>query len=228
MRGPGPCHRAPAYFGQVRTAAVLLALALAPVAGAFVDAGPGRPGRRRARSTAERVVWRASAALGTPAAGRLVRGVRLPAEGRDFFTWDPVLHRRPNRTWRRWGTDRLVRLVLTVVREYAAAHPGAPRVGIGDLSRPRGGPFGPKHATHQNGLDVDVYYPRLDRRERPPRVVSQIDRRLAQDLVDRFVRGGAELIYVGPATGFTGPPGVVQVLWNHDNHLHVRIGAKTR
>jgi murein endopeptidase len=138
-----------------------------------------------------------------------------------------VLHRRPDRPWRRWGTDRLVRLLLTVVHEYARAHPDAPRVGLGDLSRPHGGPFGPKHATHQNGLDADVYYPRLDRRERPPKVVSQIDRPLAQDLVDRFVASGAALVYVGPATGLTGPPGVVQVLWNHDNHLHVRIAATT-
>jgi murein endopeptidase len=211
----------------VRIAATVIALALAPAAGAFVDPGPGSPEAVAPEPPIERVVWRASEALGTPAAGRLVRGVRLPAEGRDFFTWDPVLHRRPDRPWRRWGTDRLVRLVLAVVREYAAAHPHAPRVGIGDLSRPHGGPFGPKHATHQNGLDADVYYPRLDGRERPPRTVDQIDRPLAQDLVDRFVRAGAALVYVGPATGFTGPPGIVQVLWNHDNHLHVRIGAKT-
>jgi hypothetical protein len=226
--GPGPRHRGPAYFQQVRTAAVLLALALAPVAAAFVDAGPGSPEAVAPTPPAERVVWRESVALGSPAAGRLVRGVRLPAGGRHFFTWDPVLHRRPDRSRRRWGTDRLVRLVLRVVDEYAAAHPDAPRVGIGDLSRPHGGPFGPKHATHQNGLDADVYYPRRDRRERPPRVVGQIDRPLAQDLVDRFVAAGAELVYVGPATGLTGPPGIVQVLWNHDNHLHVRIGAKTR
>ena len=28
--------------------------------------------------------------LGKPFAGRLVNGTRLPAEGRDFFTWDPI------------------------------------------------------------------------------------------------------------------------------------------
>jgi murein endopeptidase len=154
-----------------------------------------------------------------------VRGVRLPREASAFFTWDPLLHRAPNRAGRRWGTDRLVRVVLRVVRQYARAHPHAPRVGVGDLSRPRGGPFGPKHASHQNGLDADVYYPRLDRRERPPRRVDQIDRRLAQDLVRRFVRAGAEIVYVGPNTGFRGSAGVVRVLSNHDNHLHVRIGA---
>jgi murein endopeptidase len=214
---------------DVRTVVVtfVFVCALAAPAAAFVDSGLGRPMLVEPPPAAEPIAWRDSIALGTPSAGRLVRGVQLPAERADFFTWDPVQRKRPNRSWRRWGTDRLVRIVLRIVREYAAAHPSAPRVGIGDLSRPRGGPFGPKHASHQNGLDVDVYYPRLDRRERPPRRVVQIHRGLAQDLVDRFVRAGAETVYVGPSTGFTGPPGVVQVLWNHDNHLHARFGAKT-
>jgi murein endopeptidase len=167
--------------------------------------------------------WRQSRPVGTVTAGGLLRGVRLPAEGEEFFTWDPVLHRRPNPAWRRWGTDDLVRTVLGIVDEYAAAHPGAPRIGIGDLSRPRGGYFGPKHVSHQNGLDVDVYYPRLDRSERPPKRAAQIDRRLGQDLVDRFVAAGAATIYVGPNTGFRGPRKVVEVLWNHDNHLHARF-----
>jgi murein endopeptidase len=170
-----------------------------------------------------RIEWRQSTALGSPAAGHLVRGVRLPDAGREFFTWDPLLHRRPDRANRRWGTDDLVRVVLRVVRAYARAHPEAPRVGIGDLSRPRGGWFGPRHASHQNGLDVDVYYPRLDRRERPPRTPAQIDRRLAQDLVDRFVSAGAVVVFVGPNTGLRGPARIVEVLANHDNHLHVRI-----
>jgi murein endopeptidase len=214
---------------RVRTIAVAFAFAcvLAAPSAAFVDSGSGCPEPVEPTPAVEPIAWRESVAVGTPSAGRLVRGVRLPAERAEFFTWDPVERRRPNRAWRRWGTDRLVRIVLRVVREYAAAHPNAPRVGIGDLSRPRGGSFGPKHASHQNGLDIDVYYPRLDRRERPPRRVEQINRRLAQDLVDRFVRAGAEIVYVGPLTGFTGPPSVVQVLWNHDNHLHARFTAKT-
>lgn len=213
---------------RIALAVLLLALASVWPAAAFFDPGPGAPVAGVSGPPPATVVWRDSLALGSPAAGRLVRGVRVPAEGERFFTWDPVLRRAPNRAGRRWGTDRLLRIVLRVVREYAAAHPGAPRVGIGDLSRRRGGPFGPKHVSHQNGLDVDVYYPRLDGRERPPRRVDQIDRRLAQDLVDRFVRAGAEIVYVGPLTGFSGPPGVVRVLWNHDNHLHVRIRATTR
>jgi murein endopeptidase len=181
-----------------------------------------------ARPAPDPVRWQHSLAVGSPSAGRLERGVRLPATGRHFFTWDPVLRRSPNRPWRRWGTDRLVRIVLRVAREYGAAHPRAPRMSVGDLSRPRGGDFGPRfgyigHASHQNGLDVDVYYPRTDRRERAPLNASQIDRRVSQELVNRFLDAGAATIFVGPNTGLTGPLGVVVPLANHDNHLHVRI-----
>jgi murein endopeptidase len=172
-----------------------------------------------------RVHWQHSLSLGRPDHGTLVRGVRLPAQGPAFFTWDPIRHRSPDPLWRRYGNDRLVRIVLQVVAAYARAHPDAPRVGIGDLSRTHGGYFGPKHASHQNGLDVDVYYPRLDRRERPPLRAAQIDRPLAQDLLDRFVAAGAVRIFVGPNTRLHGPRRIVRVLWNHDNHMHVRIAA---
>ena len=212
---------------RIAAALLLLVLVVSVPAAAFVDSGTGRIVASEPARSDPAAAWRRSISLGQPAAGRLVRGVALPAEGEHFFTWDPLLHRVPNRAGRRWGSDRLLRFVLRVVRDYAAAHPEAPRVGIGDLSRRGGGPFGPVHVTHQNGLDADVYYPRTDRAERPPLRVSQIDRRLAQDLVDRFVAAGAELVYVGPDTGFTGPRAVVQVLWNHDNHLHVRIRATT-
>ena len=152
----------------------------------------------------EPIVWRESRALGLPYAGRLKRGVRLPSEDAAFFTWDPIRNTTPNRWWRRYGTDRLVRTLLEVLGEFQDAHPDAPRVGIGDLSRPGGGDFGPRfgppgHASHQNGLDADVYYPRLDRRERAPARPAQIDRLLAQDLVDRFVDRRGAVRVRGPA-----------------------------
>jgi murein endopeptidase len=173
--------------------------------------------------------YRDSIAIGSPAAGGLERGVRLPPQGRHYFTWDPVEHVSPSPPWRRWGTDELVRTTLRVIRAYGRAHPGAPRVGIGDLSLPEGGYFGPEvsggigHATHQNGLDVDVYYPIRSSEERAPLRVDEIRMRLAQDLLDRFVAAGVDLVYVGPSTPLTGPAGVVVPLTNHDNHMHVRI-----
>jgi murein endopeptidase len=176
------------------------------------------------------VHWHHSTALGTHSSGALVRGVRLPASGPALYTWDPVLRRSPNRPWRRWGTDRLVRVVLRVARDFHAAHPRAARMAVGDLSRPHGGDFGPRfgyigHASHQNGLDVDIYYPRADGRELAPRDASEIDPVLSQELVHRFLAAGAQVIFVGPSTGLRGPPGRVQVLVQHDNHLHVRLGC---
>ncbi|HEV2952281.1 MAG TPA: penicillin-insensitive murein endopeptidase [Actinomycetota bacterium] len=166
---------------------------------------------------------------GFPWDGRLVGGVQLEAQSEHHFTWDPVRRRSPNRGWRRFGNTRLVKTTVRVLDEYAAANPRAARVGIGDLSRRRGGDFGSRfggigHASHQNGLDIDLYYPRRDRRERPPRAPSQINRPLAQDLVDRFVAAGAGKVFIGPNTGLRGPPAVVEVLpAYHDNHMHVRL-----
>lgn len=212
--------------------------------GRVADAGRGRsrlPTERSRRRRLERGIrWRRSLAVGQAAGGSLVAAVQLPPEGEHFFTWDPVRWTAPNRGWRRHGTDRLVRTLLRVVRGYAAANPSAPRVAVGDLSRPGGGDFGARygalgefgapdatlgHASHQNGLDVDIYYPRRDRSERGPSSVTDIDRKLSQDLVDRFVAAGAELAFVGPRTGLTGPRSVVQPLHRHDDHLHVRLRA---
>jgi hypothetical protein len=184
---------------------------------------PGRLSLYRSR-----IDWRPSVAVGETNNGHLVRGVQLPPQGRNFFTWDSVKLTKPNRGWRRWGTAYLLRIVLRVARQYRAAHPRAPRLTIGDIARPHGGSFGAEfggigHASHQNGLDIDIYYPRNDRRELPPVRVSQIDMRLSQDLVTRFVRAGAEYVFVGPSTTLHGPPNIVQTLVNHDNHLHVRV-----
>lgn len=188
-------------------------------------ASPDRSGKGRIYP---QIRWRRSRAIGEPWAGRLVRGVRLPSEGRLFFTWDPVRHVAPNRAYRRHATARLIRLMLDVLKAHAKANPGAPRATVGDLSRPEGGDFGrrfgsPDHESHQNGLDVDIYYPRRDGRERQPWRPDQIDRELSQDLVDRFVAAGARFVFVGPNTGLTGPSHTVQPLANHDDHMHVRI-----
>jgi murein endopeptidase len=174
----------------------------------------------------KRVKWRKSRALGQPTGGSLVNATKLPAEGRHFVTWDYNRHRSPSEMDHRYGTGHLIRVVLTVAAEFARAYPGAARLVIGDLSRPRGGGWGSgAHASHQNGLDVDIYYPRRDKRERAPLSVSQIDHKLAQDLVNRFVRAGAQYVFIGPNTSLTGRRGVVMDWPNHDNHLHVRLPA---
>jgi murein endopeptidase len=163
--------------------------------------------------------------------GRLRHGVQLPAESFDFVTWDPVLKQTPNRGWRRWGTEKLVDTTELVLRAYRDAHPDAPRVLVGDLSRRHGGFFGARygglgHASHQDGLDVDVYYPRKDRLERAARRPGQVDRVLAQELVNRFVLAGATRIFVGPHVRLSGPRSIVTPLVYHDDHLHVRLSPR--
>jgi murein endopeptidase len=117
--------------------------------------------------------------------------------------------------------------VERVLAAYSRRHPNALPVLVGDLSRPRGGDFGPQfggigHASHQNGLDVDVYYPRRDGRLRAARRPDQVDRAAAQELVDLFVEAGAERVFVGPSLDLRGPRSV-QPLANHDDHLHARL-----
>ncbi len=192
---------------------------------------------RRERLERE-IVWKRSTAAGKPYGGRLIAGVKLPIEGVNFRTWDPIRWRPGNRLDRRYGTDRLIRTILRVARQYRAAHPAAARIVVGDLSRPRGGSFGGRygslrefgtrapsggHDSHQNGLDADIYYPRKDRAERAPSSLADIDLRLAQDLVNRFAAANAQFVFVGPRTGLRGRAGVVQQLDYHHDHLHVRL-----
>ena len=174
--------------------------------------------------------------------GVLKHGVQLPPESFDFVTWDPVLKQTPNRHGRRWGTRKLIDTTELVLRAYHDAHPDAPRVLVGDLSRQRGGWFGRRygglgHLSHQNGLDVDVYYPRLDGLERAARRPDQVDRVAAQELVDRFVAFGATKVFVGPRVHLSGRErsgdgasgrgnGVVTPLVYHDDHLHVRLSPR--
>jgi murein endopeptidase len=169
----------------------------------------------------------ASRSVGRPNDGRLVRGVPFPPVGDTFVTWDPVLHRSPDRVWRRYATVRTISRTLKVINAYNEAHPADARILVGDLSRPNGGPFGREygglgHASHQNGTDVDVYYPRKDGLELAPQHPSQVDLRLSQDLLDRFVRAGAVYVFRGPHLALRGPKRIVQPLVFHDDHMHVR------
>jgi murein endopeptidase len=104
--------------------------------------------------TVTTVVLVRSEAIGRPTRGRLANAVQFPESGASFLTWDPSLQRVGNQAWRRWATSETVRVTICVLDEYAKAHPGAPRVLVGDLSRQTGGSFGaeyggPGHSSHQ-------------------------------------------------------------------------------
>jgi murein endopeptidase len=202
--------------------AILIALAAAPAAPAMPIDPPVVP------PADPPIAWQTSRAVGKPFAGRLVHGVQLPAEGRDFWTYDWGLRGSPNRPWRRWGTDRLVQTLFDAIGAYRAAHPEAPRVGVADLSRQHGGRFGKNfgglgHSSHQNGLDADILYPRLDGLERRAWSPELVDEWLSQELLERFLAAGAVAVYTGPRLHLHGPRKVVVKLAHHDDHMHVRI-----
>ena len=174
------------------------------------------------RAQFPRIDWHRATSRGLPYSGSLSGGTQLPIEGPDLVTWNPIEDSAPNRPRRLYGHESTIRRTLSVIAAYRSANPGAPRVVVGDLSLRGGGPMD-AHRSHQNGLDVDVYYPRLDRALRAPRTTGQIDRRLVQDLVDRFVAAGAQMIFVGHSAGVHGPGDVVIPYPNHENHMHVRF-----
>ena len=191
----------------------------------FPRAGAARKPEARAlarETESARVEWRHATSVGLPYFGRLANGTQLPVEGPNWVTWNPITDSVPNRPNRLYGNERTIRTILSVIAAYRTAHPDAPRVVVGDISFREGGSMN-EHVSHQNGLDVDVYYPRLDRHLSAPRATDQIDDDLAQDLLDRFVAAGAQIVFVGYSTGLRGPSGVVVPYPNHENHMHVRF-----
>jgi hypothetical protein len=170
----------------------------------------------------EKVEWHHATSIGLPYSGRLVDGTQLPVEGPDWVTWNPVTDSVPNLPHRLYGNEHTIRTILSVIGAYRSAHADVPRVVVGDISFRDGGSM-EEHVSHQNGLDVDVYYPRLDRHLSAPITTGQIDRALAQDLLDRFVGAGVQTVFIGYSTGLHGPSGVVVPYPNHENHMHLRF-----
>ena len=56
---------------------------------------------------------------------------------------------------RRWGHPDMIRVIERLSRD--AAKDGWPGLLIGDISQPRGGPMLTGHASHQIGLDADIW-----------------------------------------------------------------------
>jgi hypothetical protein len=193
---------------------------------ARVDGEQGWLARDRTRP-APRCIARA---LGAYAGGRLECGEVLAAESDTWTTWDFPDRRSPDRRWRRHGTPRLISLIERVAAGFHADHPER-RLVVGDLARPHGGPFGPRyggagHASHQNGLDVDVILPRKDGREEPATRPAQVDLRLAREVVARF--GAAPrtaIMFVGCARDYLSASPKAELLCNglHEDHVHVRL-----
>jgi penicillin-insensitive murein DD-endopeptidase len=99
----------------------------------------------------------AARAIGFYAKGCLAGAQALPIDGP---AWQAM---RLSRN-RNWGHPDLLALVEKLAVE-AKAHDGWAGLLVGDLSQPRGGPMLTGHASHQIGLDADIWLnPMPDRR----------------------------------------------------------------
>ena len=209
----------------------------------------------------------ATGALAEPLAKDLFGGKRLPAAtapqswgfyskgcfsggvaiATDGPTWQSM---RLSRN-RRWGHPAMVSIVERLSRE--ATQDGWPGLLVGDLSQPRGGPMLSGHASHQIGLDADIWFtPMPDRRlsaeEREnmsavsmlkPKTLN-VDDRLWTPAHARLLQRAAsypevERILVHPGikkklcdttTGNRAWLRKVRPFWGHDYHFHIRIGCQ--
>ena len=179
--------------------------------------------------------------IGSYARGCLAGGRALPIDGP---AWQAM---RLSRN-RNWGHPVLIAFVERLA--LGARDEGWPGLLVGDMAQPRGGPMLTGHASHQIGLDVDIWLtPMPDRRlsaeEREsisavsmlregtrtvdgPRFTDahvRLIRRAALDAaVERiFVHPGIKQALCDRAQGERGWLGKVRPWWGHDAHFHVRL-----
>src|SRR5918992_1908438 len=98
----------------------------------------------------------AARAIGFYARGCLAGALPLPVDGP---AWQAM---RLSRN-RNWGHPALIRFVERFAQD-ARQLDGWPGLLVGDLSQPRGGPMLTGHASHQIGLDADIWVTPLPRR----------------------------------------------------------------
>ncbi|MEP1568583.1 MAG: penicillin-insensitive murein endopeptidase [Nitratireductor sp.] len=151
---------------------------------------------------------------------------------------------------RRWGHPQMIRLIERLSREAAAD--GWPGLLVGDISQPRGGPMLTGHASHQMGLDADIWLtPMPDRRltasEREnlsatsvlqegslyvddriwtPAHAALLKRAAGYAEVERIlVHPGIKKKLCDTVTGNRAWLSKIRPFWGHHYHFHVRIGC---
>ena len=106
---------------------------------------------------------------------------------------------RPSRN-RNWGHPELIRF-LERFAPAAAQASGWPGILVGDMAQPRGGPMLTGHASHQLGLDADIWL-----RPMPPQRLSRAEREEESSLT--VVR--ADRLDTDPATWTPGHQAVLR------------------
>jgi len=95
--------------------------------------------------------------IGFYSKGCLAGGQQLPINGPNW----QVMRLSRNRNW---GHPNLIAFLERFAPKAAAAS-GWPGILVGDMSQPRGGPMLTGHASHQIGLDADIWLTPMPNRE---------------------------------------------------------------
>src|SRR5215467_14714744 len=183
----------------------------------------------------------ATRSIGFYSHGCLAGAKALPINGK---TWQ-VMRLSRNRNW---GHPRLISLLERLSGKAAKA--GWPGLLVGDMSQPRGGPMLTGHASHQVGLDADIWLTpmphheltRLEREETSATMMVAPDRKDVDPNVwtpahTAIIKAAAEepeveRIFVNAAIKKelcreAGDDRAwlhkVRAYWQHDYHFHVRI-----
>ncbi len=179
--------------------------------------------------------------IGFYSKGCLAGAKALPINGK---TWQ-VMRLSRNRNW---GHPNLVALLERLSAKGAKL--GWPGLMVGDMSQPRGGPMLTGHASHQVGLDADIWLTpmpnreltRKEREELSATMVVRADRKDVDPSVWTPAHGAiikaaaqepqVERIFVNPAIkkALCREAGhdrhwltKVRAYWGHDYHFHIRI-----
>ena len=184
----------------------------------------------------------AARSIGTYNRGCLAGAVALPINGK---TWQVMRLSRD----RNWGHPELIGFLERLASKVPKVA-GWPGLLVGDIAQPRGGPMITGHASHQIGLDADIWLTpmpkreltRLEREEMSATMVVAQDRKdvdphawthghmevikaAAEDpVVERiFVNAAIKKALCREAGSDRGWLHKVRPWWGHDYHFHVRI-----
>lgn len=101
----------------------------------------------------------ASRVIGSAARGCLAGAAELPADGPGYEVIRLSRHRN-------FGHSDLIAYIERLGRHAQAA--GLPLFYVGDMAQPRGGPLPFGHASHQTGIDVDIWFNLEPKKPLPP------------------------------------------------------------
>lgn len=188
------------------------------------------------------------APFGSYAKGCMAGGAALPETGP---TWQAM---RLSRN-RNWAQPETVAFIEDLSR-FAATLPGWKGLYVGDMSQPRGGPMASGHASHQIGLDADIWMlppERLNLSRQEREEISSISMRrsngayvnsswtpqhhallraAASDprVARIFIFPGAKVQMCNDEKGDRSWLSKIRPWWGHHYHFHVRLtcprGAK--